>query len=572
MKRLFKGIKNALKNDLTRKQLGYTLLFFILVKLALCAVQMLHIYPGQTPIDDEWLFTAAKSIGTGEWLGAYSWLTLTKNMFFSVWIALLHALRIPYLIGNQLLYLAGCLVLMRALNGPVLRRRKYELLVFLILWFSPYSWATETLRVYRDSIMPQLVLLFFAGMLGFCLRYRENARRSVGFAVAAGLGFGFAYITKDDGVWLLPFAVCAALVFLLFVLTDKAQSLRQKAAKLLILALFAAAAYLPVGAYCTMNYIYYGRYITTEISAPEFVNALSAMRRADTDLPHTGNYVCYETRQKLYAAVPSAAALGAYLDDGDYYHGYGDPDTREFVHGGFFFMVKKAAYDAGLATTAAEAQTYFTQLAADINAACDSGAIETAQPNRDDSLSGMLTPYDPSYLAPTLKEFGRSLRALLLFEQTSPYAPLSYATPEQAAEYHEYFYCLSSYSAKAGTDEADYYPFQRVGGTVQIGITWLYRILIWPALACFFVDFARRVRAFFRSSAYAFGPQGLLLILLLGILMTILLRVGVVAYVEAVNFHIGTQLHYLTGAGVLLLVCAALGAAAALRRIGEKRA
>ncbi|MEA5050302.1 MAG: hypothetical protein VB021_02375 [Oscillospiraceae bacterium] len=570
MKNLFSKIKNALRNGLTEKQFAWTVFALVLFKLALCAVQMLHIYPGETPIDDDWLFAAAKSIGEGRWLGDYNWLTLTKNMFFSVWIWLLHTLRIPYLIGNQLLYLAGCLVLVRALDGFIVKGRSRLLLVFAVVWFSPYSWATETLRIYRDSIMPQLVLLFFAGMLGFCLRCRQPAKNAAGFAVAAGLGFGLAYITKDDGVWLLPFAGCAALAFLLFVFLDKEQSLRQKAAKLLITVLFAACAYAPIGAYSAMNYIYYGRYITTEISAPEFVNALNAMRRADTDLPHTGNFVCYATRQKLSAAVPSMAALDAYLDDGDYYHGYGDPDTREFVHGGFFFMVKKAAYDAGFATTAAEAQTYFTQLAADINAACDSGLIETDQPDRDDSISGMLTPYDPSYLAPTLRECLNSLRALMLFEQTSPFAPLSYATPEQASEYHRYFYCLSSYSAKAGTDEADYYFVQRVTGGIQIGITWLYRIAVWPALACFFLFFARRIRAFFRDRRERGGPQGLFTVLLLGILLSILLRVGIVSYVEAVNFHIGTQLHYLTGAGVLLIVCCALGAEAALRTGGKK--
>ncbi len=541
------------------------------IKLALCSIQMLHIYPGQTPIDDEWLFAAAKSIGEGNWLGAYTWLTLTKNMFFSVWIWLLHTLRIPYLIGNQLLYLLSCIVLIKALDGHAVKAKKYLLLVFIALWFSPYSWATETLRIYRDSIMPQLVLLFFAGVLGFCARYKEDFKRSLGFAAAGGLGFGLASITKDDGVWLLPFAVCAALAYCVYVLLDKEQKLKQKAAKFAIAALFAAFCYLPVGAYSAMNYVYYGRYITTEISAPEFVNALNAMRRADTDLPHTGNFVCYETREKLCAAVPSMARLGEYLDNGAYYHGYGDPETREFVHGGFFFMVKKAAFDAGLATTPAEAEAYFSQLAADINAACDSGLIKTDQPDMSDSISGMLTPYHSAYLAPTLKEAARSFKALLLFEQTSPYAPLSYATPEQANEYHRYFYCLSSYSAKAGTDEADYHFTQRITGTVQVVITWLYRVAIWPALALFFMMFAKRVKLFFKDRKNGLGQEGLFTVLLLGFLMTILLRVAAVAYVEAVNFHIGTQLHYLSGAGVLLLICAALGAADLAARLDGKR-
>ncbi|MEA5050204.1 MAG: hypothetical protein VB021_01885 [Oscillospiraceae bacterium] len=550
------------RGDLSPRWFCALLFALIAGKLFLCSFQMITVFPGSAPIDDEWLLAAAQSIERGEWLGAYTWLTLTKNMFFSVWLALLHTLGIPYLIGNQLLYLAACAVCCRAAGGRLVEARWQRLLFFAVLWLSPYSYATATLRLYRDSITQPLALLFFGGMLGFCLRWRDRLSARIGFAAAAGLGLGLTYITKEDGVWMVPYAAAASLVYILFVLFDKSAPVRRRIAGLAAPAVLAAVCLCVTGAYCYMNYRYYGRFIANEISAPEFVDALEAMRSADDDLPHEANFVCYETRERIYAAVPLAAQLGKYLDGGAYYAGYGDPQTREFNHGGFFFMVQKAAYDAGLATTAQQKQAFFAQLAADINAALDDGRLTRNGESASSPISsGMVTPYDPSYLSPTLAEAGSSFRALLLFEQCSPFAPLSYATPEQAAPWEAYTRTKASNIAVYGTAQPLFSTAQKLTGYALTAVTWVYRAAIFPALLAFAVLFVRRFGKACRELKKPLSSDTMQAVLLLGLLLTVLLRVGMVAYVEAVNFHIGTQLHYLAGAGILLLICAALGAA-----------
>ncbi|MEA4912406.1 MAG: hypothetical protein VB092_07355 [Oscillospiraceae bacterium] len=557
--RFVEETKLTQKKDLTAKALFLLLLALVAGKLFLCAFQMINIFPENTPIDDEWLLAAAQSIARGEWLGEYTWLTLTKNMFFSVWLALLHALHIPYILGNQLLYLAACAVFCGAVKGYFVKSRTQLLFFFTVLWLSPYSFATATLRLYRDSITQPLAMLFFAGMLGFCLRFKERLGPRIAYAAAAGVGLGLTYITKEDGVWLLPYAAAASAAYVLFVLFDKSSALRKRLAGLAAPAVLAGVCLLITGAYSYMNYRHYGRFITNEISAPEFVDALSAMRSADGDLPHTANFVCYETRAAIYDAVPLAAELGEYLDNGDYYPGYGNPDTREFNHGGFFFMVQKAAYDAGLATDALQKQAFYTQLAADINAALDDGRLQRNEESRSSLLSsGMVTPYDPSYLSPTLAEIGNSFKALLFFEQCSPFAPLSYATPVQAAPWEEYTYTKASNIAQYGTDEPLYSTAQRLTGDVLVADTWVFRIVLLPALLLFLLFFMRKIKAALQKGENQ-AQAAMQSILLLGILLSILLRVGMVAYVEAVNFQIGTQLHYLAGAGTLLLFCAAAG-------------
>ena len=101
--KLISSVKYAFIHDIDRRALTYLILVAAVLKLILTACQMVQIFPGEAPIDDELMFNAANSIKEGNWLGAYSWFTIAKHMFFSVWLWLLNLLHIPYLIGGQLL-------------------------------------------------------------------------------------------------------------------------------------------------------------------------------------------------------------------------------------------------------------------------------------------------------------------------------------------------------------------------------------------------------------------------------------------------------------------------------------
>ncbi|MEG2083903.1 MAG: hypothetical protein RRY38_04810, partial [Oscillospiraceae bacterium] len=182
----------------------------IALKLSLCSNQLLELYPGAAPIDDELMFASARQIYAGNWLGEYNAMTLAKHMFFSVWLSWLIEMGIPYVIGGQLLYCAACACMALAVR-PLFKRNWASLAVFATLWMSPYSWANFTLRVYRDNIFPSLCLFFFAGIIGMFARFDKNPLGSLLFAAVGGIGLGTAWITREDGVWLLPFAVCAAL-------------------------------------------------------------------------------------------------------------------------------------------------------------------------------------------------------------------------------------------------------------------------------------------------------------------------------------------------------------------------
>lgn len=217
----------GLRPALTRRAFW---LWAALVSLLRCAVthfQLAYMWAGGAPLDDELMFRAANAITSGQWLGEYDYLTLSKSMFFAVWLALLNKLHLPYLLGGALLWCAAALLAAFALRplwrkSPMGQTRALTLLLYALLAFLPSSWASYTLRVYRDNIFPALCLLFFAGMAGAALRavfYTRQQAPIWPWLLAAGVGLACGYLNREDaGLFLLPFAVAATLCMLVVLL------------------------------------------------------------------------------------------------------------------------------------------------------------------------------------------------------------------------------------------------------------------------------------------------------------------------------------------------------------------
>ena len=74
---------------LSRRAFWVLCALLVCLRLALTGFQQAYIWVGGAPLDDELMFRAANSITAGQWLGAYDYLTLSKAMFFPVWLALL---------------------------------------------------------------------------------------------------------------------------------------------------------------------------------------------------------------------------------------------------------------------------------------------------------------------------------------------------------------------------------------------------------------------------------------------------------------------------------------------------
>ena len=242
-------MKNLHKKQLRLSRRGFWLVCALLVclRLALTSFQQAYTWVGGAPLDDELMFRAAQNITAGEWLGAYAYLPLSKAMFFPVWLALLHALHLPYLVAGAALWCGAALLAAFAFS-PLWRKKRPEqgrvltLALFAALAFLPSSWAAYTLRVYRDNIFPALCLYFFAGMAGMALRASfEKDKPLWPWLAVAGAGLACGYLDREDaGLFLLPFAAAATVIVAVVLVGPDA---RARAAALLELVGLADAAH-----------------------------------------------------------------------------------------------------------------------------------------------------------------------------------------------------------------------------------------------------------------------------------------------------------------------------------------
>lgn len=523
-----------------------------LLRCFLTGFQQAYIWVGGAPLDDELMFRAANAITAGEWLGAYDYLTLSKSMFYPVWLALLHLLHIPALLGGTLLWLAAALLAAFAFR-PLWRGRGAVLTCFGVLAFLPSSWAAYTLRIYRDNIFPALCLLLFAGLAGAALRAvlpRFDGRDADAplwpWLLAAGVGLCGGFLDREDaGLFLLPFALIGTAI-LLVVLAGQKRWLCM-AACALPYALLGAG----VAVFCGLNYAYYGVFALSDFSAGPFSDAMGAMSRVATDSEERLLSVPADARARLYAAVPELQPLEYWLEeDPQLQNDFRDPVLDDYRAGSFYWAIRRAAQYNGVYDSAKDAAAYWAKAAEKINAACDAGTL----PARSQMRSGTTQPLRPDDVPAILAETAGGFVHTLTFADCAPYEALrSIGTPDDFARWSAYLNEDFNAAAEAGKDTPYYSPWQKLAFGVMQGVAWVYRLVLPLALlAVVVLHFAALPGVLKRPTAAKTVPW----LLLFGILGMALLRCAMIAFVEVTSFGIGTSTMYLATVHPLLTIYA----------------
>ncbi len=561
-------------------------LILLCAKLLLASAQNVFLWPDESGLDDMVMYNSAVSITQGEWLGAYGYTTLAKNSFFALWLAALHVLGIPFLLGGQALWGAASAAAAAGFS-PIFRRRWAGLLLYAVLLFSPSSTANPApnafvARVYRDNIFPALCLLCVAGLVGFALRRALPLRHAAWWLVLAGLSFGACWLCREDGWWLLPFAVGAVLVTLVFVVRGGLSPLAKVKRALCLSLPFVLCGALVAG-WCTANSAAYGRFIVNDFSSGEFAAAYGAMTRVRHESWNPKVDVPLDVRVQLYERVPAFNELKSLLESQNYLERYHAvlPESGEFADyssGAFYWALREAAAARGYYDSPQKAQLYWENMAVNINALCDTGALAAGPPR-----SSVNPPIRAEYIGPVLAEGLHSLWFSATFQDCdarslfSPAGndPTFYAETLRPME--EFLHDTALTATKENSIEPYYNPWQvwcfklfdiaRAVYAVLLPLG-LLLALAWQGRAA--AQLAKRLAARQRSPR-----QSLLWVLMLGLLLCILLRAFMMAFVTVSSFNIGTYVMYLASIHPLMLLYAFVGScqlALALRTALKNRA
>ncbi len=523
-------------------------------RICLSLTQFATIYPPLAPLDDHLMTKAAMSIVEGRWLGEYGWLTISKHMGFSVWLAFLHVLGIPYLAGNTVLWCAACLIAAAAFR-PAVPDRLRTLILYLALVWSPSASAQYATRVYRDSIFPRLCLIFFSCVAGAGLRHEEKLSKRACWLAGYGLAFGAVYLSREDGVWVLPFFAAALVIILIIERKEGAAKLVRTAVSMTAPFLLGAAL---IALYCSQNRKRYGRFIVGDFDSGEFKSAYGAMTSLEQDDWKPLVAVPGDVREDLYREIPMFAPVKQALQEPLLVNGYYDTELGDFRSGAFYWALRSALASLGIYDDPETAKTYYEELTARIQRAVDRGDLKT-QSGTGKLRKSLTPPIRGEYVAPVLEETFRGARMVLTFADCDPLAERAVGKYEEEIRPVEEFIHQKGATALIENTDTPYLspPRALTHGLLRL-IQRIYSVLM--PLAFVASLFWQIKKLLFDLRFGLLDADSLLNIIMLGLLGMGLLRCAMIAFMEVSSFGIGTYVMYLSSVHPLYVLYRTLGA------------
>jgi hypothetical protein len=334
-----------------------------------------HAFPAAFyPHDDLLFLRLAQDIASGEWLGEYNNLTLFKQPFYPIWIAAMFWLGVPLSLSQHILYGCSCLVFVIAIRQMLRNNPLYLLIIFATLLFHPVSYAgSEMSRVLREGVYLSLPLLVLSFAIGLLLRRDATIKKFVMWNICLSLSFTAFWLTREEGVILLPS------LFLLFatLLVSVRLFSQEKKRRIKVCCIAIVLVFVIVGAIAGINKVYYGIFATCEQTQSYFGDTFCALYRVKPKAFQRYLLVSHEMRERIYMVSPAFAELRPFLegDLGKAWAQFG-PYAGKEITGHFIHALMDSVALAGYYRSGDVVAKYYQRLTLEVNTACDAGTLE----------------------------------------------------------------------------------------------------------------------------------------------------------------------------------------------------
>jgi hypothetical protein len=342
--------------------------------------------------DDAHFIALGRSLAEGKWLGNFSQFTLMKGPGYPLFLAVNFWLGVPVTLAHAGFFCFALAIFCWAVS-KICQSCILGVVLFISTLWHPAFLGT---RILRDAIYTgQLFLLFGCALVAFLIAGDRWSRTVWGSL--AGLALGWFWLTREEGIWVLPAAVFF-LVALFITVKKRGTAIRDIGTPLVFLLLAFALSNL---AFSSANWVAYGSFIGVDNKERNFVAALSVLQSVNHGSQTDYVPVPRAARESIYAVSPAFASLAPYLDPPEgavwqfgcqYY-----PSTCGDIAGGWFiWALRDAASRAGHYRSPVEASRFFGQLANEVGEACRAGRL---------ACRGFMVPYMPYMSWSQLKRF-----------------------------------------------------------------------------------------------------------------------------------------------------------------------
>ncbi len=430
----FRGIREA---DLGTRGYYLALALIFLTSLWLrAAFPILAIGPAGH--DDQLFVRFAVSIGQGKWLGDYNNLTHAKGVAYSLFLLVNHVIGLPLKITEHLLYLSAALIFASTV-GRVYATRWATVVTFTLLAFIPTAWNPSVGgRVVREGLYVSLSLLLLALAIRCLVEQKagsvaQELRDKWSLLVLLGLVAGLYWLTREEGVWLLP----SLAILYAYWLWSRRTLLRSWRPTIFFLLLPLMPMLLVIGTVNSLNYFTYGVFRNNDFRSADFQAGYGALSRIKHD--QWQRYVVFpkDARERAYGFSSAARELQPYFEGeaGERWRDVGCTQTgiqpcNEILSGWFMWALRDMVAAAGHYRSAEEARSFYLRLAAEIDAAYDQHPGECL-PYRQT----LVPPWRDSYFLDTVQASRDVFRTLMKLDGTPVGAGTSVGSSRQLEEF-----------------------------------------------------------------------------------------------------------------------------------------
>ncbi len=361
------------------RTIGRSVLLALAVALIAAAASVPFFAAPHAGIDDGLFARLAMNILHTGWLGPYDQFTLVKGPFYPLFLAASSLTGLPFLAVQAAVYAAASLLLAWAI-GLLCGSFAIEFACGAALLLNPILFGMDLLHVTREGIyVPLTILVVALALLCHARRDSAFAHRSL-LALATGLALGAFWLTREEGVWLLP----PLLLIAAAALASTRRTFAAIASEVAVIGLVAATAAACVGGVRLVNFWQYGVHDVVELKQPAFVDAYAALMRIDGPELGPHEHIGWQRLDQAFAASPAAAELEPVLrawgpswarasctGDGP----SAGPCDGEIHDAWMIWALHGAAAAVGHHRTAVDARAFYRRMADELNAACDARRI-----------------------------------------------------------------------------------------------------------------------------------------------------------------------------------------------------
>ena len=321
------------------------------------------------PHDDTLYLARARDLANWRWMGSFDQFTLMKGPGYPLFLAFVNWTGLPVSLAAALLnciavtcFVAVC----RRLLGSSL----LSAVLFTLLLWHPYWFTYDTLRIIREMIYPAQVLLVMSLVIYTTFIGKTTALRIISAALA-GVCLGWFWLTREEGVWIIP----GVAILLLAALLRAPGKWREWAISLGVMLSITSA--VQIG-FAALNWNYYGKFVGVDFKETNYQRALRAIHSVTPGRPYVS--VTPATLQRLYAVSPTFKSLEPYFE------GFGRSwetiscNLIPITCGGispawFVWALRDAAAHKRRYKSPKDASRFFRRVADEINVACEDGKL-----------------------------------------------------------------------------------------------------------------------------------------------------------------------------------------------------